>query len=288
MERKKLIVSFSGGETSAFMAQWLWKHKQDEYEMIFVFANTGLENEETLRFVNHCSNHFGFDVVWVEAEVYYSERKSSGHKVVNFMTASRDGEPFEKVIRKYGIPNTSTPHCTRELKQNPIKSYARSIGWSDYYTAIGIRTDEADRISPNARQSKFLYPLINKDMIPTNKAVINLFWNGQPFRLQLKPYQGNCVTCWKKSDTKLFQIARENPNAFTWMQKMELRYGKFVPESRLKRMAERGITPLVPFNFFRGNRSVEQILNSAKSHNGLFSDDLVGGDSCEVFSECQS
>ena len=49
--KQKLLVSFSGGETSAFMAQWLWKHKQDEYDMIFVFANTGQENEETLQII---------------------------------------------------------------------------------------------------------------------------------------------------------------------------------------------------------------------------------------------
>ena len=48
---KRLLVSFSGGETSAFMAQWLWRHKRDQYDMVFVFANTGQENEETLDFV---------------------------------------------------------------------------------------------------------------------------------------------------------------------------------------------------------------------------------------------
>jgi 3'-phosphoadenosine 5'-phosphosulfate sulfotransferase (PAPS reductase)/FAD synthetase len=44
---KNLLVSFSGGETSAFMAQWLNNHYEGlGYEnIVFVFANTGLENE---------------------------------------------------------------------------------------------------------------------------------------------------------------------------------------------------------------------------------------------------
>ena len=32
---KKLVVSFSGGETSAFMAQWLWQNKKLDYEKLF-------------------------------------------------------------------------------------------------------------------------------------------------------------------------------------------------------------------------------------------------------------
>ena len=67
--KKKLLISFSGGETSAFMAQWLWNNKQHEFDMIFVFANTGEENEETLEFVEKCSDYFGFNVIWVEANV---------------------------------------------------------------------------------------------------------------------------------------------------------------------------------------------------------------------------
>lgn len=89
--KPKLLVSFSGGETSAFMAQWLWKHHRDDYDMIFVFANTGQENEETLEFVQKCADHFGFPVVWVEAVVHHGKRKASTHRIVDFETASRDG-----------------------------------------------------------------------------------------------------------------------------------------------------------------------------------------------------
>jgi hypothetical protein len=299
--KKKLLISFSGGETSAFMAQWLWKFKQDEYEMIFVFANTGQENEETLQFVKRCSDYFGFPVFWVEAKVYHNERRSTGFSITDFHNADREGKVFEEVIKKYGIPNMATPHCTRELKQNPIKAYAKSIGWKNYYLAIGIRSDEIDRMNAKWKENRFYYPLISER--PMNKAKINFFWKQQPFRLELKGYQGNCLTCWKKGDNKLYQIAKENEGAFNFFGKMELRYDKYVREEVLKRMAERGEYPTLPVRFFRKNRSVQDIINESKQFNNRTIDDskiyemqqdifdyidLVGGESCEVFSDCGS
>ena len=60
---KNLLVSFSGGETSGFMAQWIKDHLDDMYdEIVFVFANTGLENEQTLEFVKKCDEHFNLNV----------------------------------------------------------------------------------------------------------------------------------------------------------------------------------------------------------------------------------
>jgi hypothetical protein len=287
--KNKLLVSFSGGETSAYMAQWLWRNRRDEYEMIFVFANTGQENEETLRFVQRCSVFFGFPVVWVEAKVNPIHRKPTLHKVVDFLTADRDGRPYEDVIKKYGIPNQMFKHCTRELKEAPIHSYAKSIGWKDYYTAIGIRLDEMDRQNSKKDALRLLYPLIRNDMRPMTKAKINFWWSQQPFRLELKGYQGNCVWCWKKSDPKLYQIAKENPHAFDFPGKMELRYGKYTPDSRLKLMAERDELPVYPVTFFRKNRSSIDIMNEAKNWNGSVLDDaaiLDDSESCEVFSEC--
>jgi len=129
----------------------------------------------------------------------------------------------------------------------------------------------------------FIYPLINSKMIPSNKPMVNIFWRSMPFRLELKGYQGNCKTCWKKADRKLYQIAKENPSAFDFMNKMEQKY------------------PIDPMGhnkvFFRNNRSAKQILEEAKKWNGKIKNDadeytyqldLLGGESCEVFSECGS
>lgn len=149
MSKEKYQISFSGGRTSAYMTKMLIDSLSDRYEFIVTFANTGLEHEKTLEFVNNCDKHFGFNTVWLEADVQHGKRLGTKHKIVSFQTASRNGEPFEEVIKKYGIPNKAYPHCTRELKLQVMQSYLKSIGINhkNILTAIGIREDETRRVS---------------------------------------------------------------------------------------------------------------------------------------------
>jgi len=287
---KNLLVSFSGGETSAFMAQWIKKHLTNEYDnIVYVFANTGLENEETLQFVKLCDERWKFNVQWVEASVNFGERKGTGFTLTNFYNAKRNGEPFESIIQKYGIPNMAFQHCTRELKQAPINSFAKDyFNGEKYDTAIGIRIDEIDRMNENAKSKGFIYPLIKQDMIPATKPMINFFWKQMDFRLNLKGYQGNCITCWKKSDSKLFQIAKEDVKSFDFMKRMERKYPRVGFEFDKDATAKNRV-------FFRKNRSTKAMLKLAKEYSGIvkndadqynFQIDLLGGESCEVFSEC--
>lgn len=265
MSKKKLLVSFSGGETSAFMAQWLLKNKKEEYEMCFIFANTGEENEETLTFIERCDKEWGLNVVWVECLVNQEMGKGTTHKVVNYKSASRKGQPFEAVISKYGIPNQMFPHCNREMKLRPIHSYIKNeLKWEHYYTAIGIRYDEVDRMVADRSIYNIVYPLIED--IKMTKPKINYWWSKQPFRLNLKGYQGNCKTCWKKSKKNLCKIANENPNHFDFMRSMELKYSYFTPEGRKEVLDENGNK--APIHFFRGNLSVEDIFELSKHING--------------------
>jgi hypothetical protein len=289
---KNLLVSFSGGETSAFMAQWIKNHLDDMYdEIVFVFANTGLENEQTLEFVQKCDEHFNLNVQWVEASVYYNERKGTGYNTVDFKTASRKGEPFEQIIKKYGIPNQAFPHCTRELKIAPINTFAKEwFNGEKYDTAIGIRIDEIDRMNEKYKEKRFIYPLIFKSMIPTTKQMINFYWKQMPFRLELKGYQGNCINCWKKSDKKLYQIAKENPKAFDFTYNMELKYGN--PNG----LTPNGIDEIPRENqritFFRNHRSSLDIIEESKQFKGRIKDDsindptLFDGESCDIYSSC--
>lgn len=278
------------------MAQYLLKHKSREYDMVFVFANTGEENEETLEFVDKCDKEFGLNVVWVEAVVHHGERKGTTHKIVDFETASRNGEPFEDVIKKYGIPNQAFPHCNREMKLRPIHSYIKnSLGWKDYYTAIGIRYDEIDRMVSDRSTYNIIYPLIED--VRMTKVKINFWWSNFKFRLNLKGYQGNCKTCWKKSKKNLCKIAQENPEHFDFFRDMERKYSLETPLERDEVLDESGNKK--PMTFFRGGLSVNDIFNLSKNFNNTVVDshkntnyqidlfDLIDeNESCDIWSNC--
>ena len=163
---QRLVVSFSGGRTSAVMAKQLVDRYSDLADIAIVFANTGCEDHRTLDFVRDCESAFGWNVTWLEAVVDSKHGVGVRHKVVNYETASRSGEPFEAAVAKYGIFNSTNPSCTGRLKEDPIKSYLQSVGYVfgkgvNHYTAIGIRADEADRISTKRKARKFVYPLVS-------------------------------------------------------------------------------------------------------------------------------
>jgi hypothetical protein len=264
----RLLISFSGGRTSAYMTWWLLNEWKDigKWDVVIVFANTGKEKEETLQFIESCSSYWGINIVWVEAKhrdergIPFSKKGwKVSHKIVNYLTASRNGEPFEEMISVLGIPNQEAPFCSDQLKKAAIESYLRSIGWgNDYYKAIGIRYDELQRINlSRAKKRKIIYPFatINKK----DQSDVNLFWSKQDFDLGLKSYEGNCDFCWKKSIRKLMTLAKENQHLTGWWGSMEHKYEMYVGENRKDNPNRKP-----PFRFFRENLSIGDIIRKSE------------------------
>lgn len=232
MTKPRLRVSFSGGRTSAFMSIWLKQNMAEQYDMKFVFANTGWEHPDTLRFVHEVDTRFDLGVAWVEAVPRRHTGKSSGHRIVTYETASRAGEPFEAVAAAYGLPNMTFQLCNRELKRNAMQSYAQSIGWKNcsYDTAIGIRADETRRVNPKtAAKERLVYPLVN--WRPTVKDEVLEFFEDFDWDLAIPEHQGNCVGCFKKSDRKLLTLYREDPKNFDFAIKLDQLYRNVGPNN---------------------------------------------------------
>lgn len=280
-EKEKLFVSFSGGKTSAYMSYILKNEWSHQFDLRFVFANTGQENEETLVFVDKCDKEFGLNVVWVEAVVNPQEGKGITHKIVSFETASRKGEPYEAFIRKSGIPNANKPQCSDRLKALPIEDYKKDIGWKGCMHAIGIRKDEERRKSKASLKYNLVYPLC--DWFESDKEDVNIFWEQQLFNLGLEEHEGNCKTCWKKSDKKLYLLALEHPERFEFMSKMEHLYEDVKPNKNGIRRT-----------FFRRNRSTWDILKEASEFDKTQLRNMIGNitdsdsgcsESCEAYDD---
>lgn len=240
------VVLFSGGRTSAFLAKYMKEHPHYK-NCIFVFMNTGKEREETLQFADKCDKEFGLNLVYLEALVNNEKGKGTTYTIVDFETASRNGEPFEAMLKKYPLPNNIASNCTRELKQRPIDAYLRD-NYKDFdiIKVVGIRADEAHRKSVNAEIEKVIYPLC--DEVKIDSRFIRNWWEKQSFDLGLKDYQGNCDLCFKKSLKKRLTIIKENPESAKWWLEMEQKYS----------------SEEIPRFDLRTNKSIEELVEMAQ------------------------
>jgi len=221
-------ISFSGGRTSGFMLYKILEANNglpDRAKVIF--TNTGREMEQTLDFVQECSHRWNVNIVWLEYDIVDGKVT---YKEVNHNSASRNGEPFEKLIKKYKrLPNGLQRYCTGKLKIQTANKYLKSLAWHHWSNALGIRHDEKHRAKTKFRDGFYpFYPLVENE---DNIFAINKFWNTQKFKLNLpvikgKTLMGNCDGCFLKSESHLATLFREYPDKAKWWIEMEKLTGK--------------------------------------------------------------
>ena len=215
------VISFSGGRTSGYM---LWRILQSNNglpeDAIVTFANTGKEEEATLEFVRDCEKNWNVPITWLEYT--FDDPK---WKLIDFDTASRNGEPFEALITKKSyLPNPVTRFCTAELKIRTIHRYLKHLGWkhNENMDWVGIRADEPRRAMKMARERVPLYTA------GVTSGDVGEFWAKQSFDLKLpningKTYHGNCDLCFLKGYPQTLSLIAEKPERAIWWAKQEAR-----------------------------------------------------------------
>jgi len=220
------VISFSGGRTSGYMLWWILNHGLRP-DVHVLFANTGKERPETLRFVHEIEMRWNVPIHWVE---YRRDAGGAAYmEEVTYSTASRDGEPFEALITSRGLPNPVFRFCTQELKIRPMRDWMRGRGYEHWTNVVGIRADEPRRVS-KMREADALrrerwniaLPLADAGITEANVMV---FWGVQRFDLHLKPHEGNCDLCFLKAPKKRQQIMRDRPDLGVWWMAQEARTG---------------------------------------------------------------
>jgi 3'-phosphoadenosine 5'-phosphosulfate sulfotransferase (PAPS reductase)/FAD synthetase len=208
----------------------LWRVLQENNglpeDCLVMFANTGKEELVTLDFVNECSIRWNVSIIWLEYR-----NSESQFEVVNYETASRNGEPFEELIKKKGyLPNPIARFCTVDLKILTFERYVKSLGWKEFDNFIGIRADEPRRVAKiranpsDGRKGVTRHMPLAIDNI--TKYDVMEFWNKQDFDLKLPningvTYHGNCDLCFLKGPTQILSLIVEKPERAIWWMNME-------------------------------------------------------------------
>jgi 3'-phosphoadenosine 5'-phosphosulfate sulfotransferase (PAPS reductase)/FAD synthetase len=194
-----------------------------------IFCNTGKEENATLDFVNQCSKEWGVEITWLEFAV---ENDIKVSKVVNYETASRNGEPFAAVIKWFepSLPNGRARYCSSQMKTRTMHRHLKSLGWTEWDSFIGIRSDEPRRVAkfranphPESKHETVFMPLV--PMGVSSKEVGN-FWANQTFDLGLpningKTMHGNCDLCMLKPKSQVLSLIKEKPERALWWMKQE-------------------------------------------------------------------
>lgn len=288
-DNKNILCTVSAGYSSIMMAIKLREWYPDHH-IVYVMANTSKERKESLEFMNQCDIEYKLNMTWVEA-VFNERGKGVDFKTVDYKNLERNGEIFEQGIKKLGIPCKINKWCNRDMKIVPIKKFADWIGCfggEKYSIAVGMRTDEMDRIKKDYKINNTFYPLIDNNI---SKKERNLFWSKQPIKIKIPAYKGNCDLCFAKSNRKLTTIIKEEPNIADWWGKMIDKYSKISIEGKpsYNIYAENG-----GMNFFRENRSIEDLVKLAQQpfrkatdeyiyESDLFDAEDECGSGCQVF-----
>lgn len=246
------LISFSGGRTSGYMLYHILQaHNGTLPDDVYVtFANTGKEMPETLDFVRDCGEHWGVNITWLELDVDYTKPKEEMifYKEVNYKTASRQGEPFTKLIEHWNtqrnvsesnkefqkkgmsiLPNPRARFCTDYLKIRALQDFAKKKNYKQWTNILGLRYDEPKRVgSQKNYQTKNRMSEMPMYDAKDTKHDVHEFWSKHNFDLGLpiingESPHGNCDLCFLKSHNKILSLVKEQPKKAKWWADTEMK-----------------------------------------------------------------
>ena len=210
--------------------------------------------------------------VWVE----YLWDAPHRTRVVDFATASRNGEPYAALIDRKGfVPNPTLRACTTFLKRDRIESYARHrLGLKRWHAVIGLRADEQRRVlrmrAMNCGSRTGAHAVLPLADAGVREADVLDWWKRQPFDLGIPSYAGNCTLCMLKGRAKLIRIIREDPTLADWWIEQEAKVANRTgPDGRACESMKR----------FRLGETYAELKAAALAHRDLF--DEAAASSCE-------
>ena len=215
------IVSFSGGRTSAYMVYLMEdKRVNHNWDVEYVFCDTGAEHPKTYEFIRNCVEHFGINLHCIKSSVNQDMGIGNTYKNIGVDEIGFDLTNIKQNIQKYSTFSIMNAYCTERLKTVPLNKFCNDkFGKGEYVNWLGMRIDEPRRlknidvtpdmfgkkinVNPNVRYLAQISDFTKQDILN--------FWLEMPFDLEIGEHLGNCVFCVKKSAKKIALAQRDEP-----------------------------------------------------------------------------
>lgn len=205
-----MICHFSCGATSAIATAIALK---EDPEAEIVYADTGSEHPDNMRFLKDCE------------EIIFKKK-------VTIVKSEKFKNVEDVVTQKRFLAGPAGAPCTAELKKIPIRDYigTRLI---DEIQVYGFDPSESKRIEKyrdNNPEVTLGLPLLQHNLVKANcLALLQRFEIEMPAMYKLGYPNANCIGCVKAENLKYWAAIREDfPETFDFYAKMERKLGKEV------------------------------------------------------------
>lgn len=210
---KTHVVSFSGGRTSAYLVNLMEeKRKKENWNVKYIFMDTGAEDEKTYEFIKKVVNHYGIDLICLKAEISSEENVGPVPVRIRLEECGWDLSVWRQMLSAHSTPyNPGGAFCTDRMKTTIYRKFCNeTFGPYNYHTWLGIRTDEPKRLKESKDRRKFGTRYL-AEISDFEKTDILKWWEGMPFDLELEEWLGNCIFCIKKGINKVALAAKDRP-----------------------------------------------------------------------------
>lgn len=208
--KRKVIVGFSGGVTSAWCAGWALR-TFPKHEVVLLFHDTKEEHPDTYRFLDEMAYALGFPIT----------ERSHGLSV------------SELFVKERYLGNNQNTFCSRILKaeqgQRFIKEL-RNAGCEEIVKVVGYSANEPMRVTRMVGRSAaenvtVRFPLIEERITKQDCVEWCRSIGVEPSAMYCWSEHANCIGCVKGGRAYWMAVLRNHPDVYAQRSRMEQFYG---------------------------------------------------------------
>lgn len=207
---RRVVVGFSGGVTSAWVAGWALRNYPKE-EVIFLFHDTKEEHPDTYRFIKEMSKALGHAVV----------ERSGGRSVT------------ELAHDENALPNNMMAFCSRILKTAQRDKFFKELkaqGVTEIISLLGFSKNEWRRIQRNTMRAemggyKVRFPVAEEGVDKQICADWCSSLGVCPSEMYTWSDHANCVGCVRGGKAYWLAVLDNHPDVYQQRMEMEKEFG---------------------------------------------------------------